>query len=275
MTARILDTGTSELLCSIDQGVATLTLNRPEKRNALSDNLTPALRAMLLDLDVNPEVRCLVITGAGKSFCSGGDLSGLGDAESFSESRMSESDRVEQLKERQRTLTCRLYYFSKPTIAAISGPAAGAGLCIALACDLRLASTGSFLTTGYSKIGLCGDYGGTWLLPRLVGPAIAKELYFSSRRVTAEEALRIGLINELVPDEGFGVRIKEYALSIARGSPIAIKLIKENINKGFVDNLEDSLDREAANLMTCARTDDHREAVRAFIDKREPIFEGR
>ena len=274
MAPRIIETGTSELLCSIEGGVATLTLNRPEKRNALSENLTPALRTMLIDLDLDSEVRCLVVTGAGKSFCSGGDVSGLGDAESFSESKMSETDRIDQLKERQRTLTCRLYNFSKPTIAAISGPAAGAGLCIALACDLRIASTTSFMTTGYSRIGLSGDYGGTWLLPRLIGPAIAKELYFSSRRVTAAEALRIGLINEMVPDQEFGARIKEYALSIAHGSPIAIKLIKENINAGFGDNLEDSLDREAINLMTCARTDDHREAVRAFIEKREPAFVG-
>ena len=203
MTEKI-DTGTEELLGALDGHVATLTLNRPEKRNALSDDLTPALRQMLLDLDTDPRVRCLVITGAGEAFCAGGDVSGMGSGRSGSAPapdapRPSLDDAIRTLKHKQETLSLRLQEFSKPTIAALPGPAAGAGLSIALGCDLRIAADTAFVTTAFANIGLSGDYGCSWQLTQLVGTAKAKELFFTSRRVAAAEGLELGLFNEVVP----------------------------------------------------------------------------
>jgi enoyl-CoA hydratase/carnithine racemase len=195
-----IDTGTDELLCSLEGHVATITLNRPEKRNALSDNLTPALRQTLLDLDAHPAVRCVVITGAGTAFCAGGDVSGMGENRSRSADPDSRRPRLEDairtLKHKQETLTVRLHELSKPTIAALPGPAAGAGLSIALACDLRIAADTAFVTTAFANIGLSGDYGCSWLLSRLVGVSRAKELFYTARRVSAEEAMALGIFNE-------------------------------------------------------------------------------
>ena len=172
-----IDTGTDELLCSINQRVATITLNRPEKRNALSDNLTPALRQVLLDLETNNDVGCIVITGAGNAFCAGGDIGGMADnASKEPRPQLTMQERVRTLIHKQETLTMRLFNHAKPTIAALPGVAAGAGFCIALACDMRIAAESTFVTTAYRNIGFSGDYGGSWLLNQLVGPAKAKEL---------------------------------------------------------------------------------------------------
>ena len=175
-----IDTGTQELLCTVDDGIATITLNRPEKRNALSDVLTPALRETLLVLDRDDAVRCIIVTGAGTSFCAGGDISGMGGTTS---ARRSRDNAIRELIRREETLTLRLYDLATPTIAALPGPAAGAGLSIALACDFRIGAEGAFIKTAFANIGLPGDYGGSWLLTRLVGPAKAKALYFMSPRV--------------------------------------------------------------------------------------------
>ena len=171
-----LNTGTDELLCNIDHRVATITLNRPEKRNALSDNLTPALRQTLLALETRNDVGCIVITGAGSAFCAGGDVGGMSDnnaqaANTPRTERPTMDNKVRALIHKQETLTLRLFDHAKPTIAALPGVAAGAGMCIALACDIRIAAASSFVTTAYRNIGFSGDYGGSWLLNQLVGPA--------------------------------------------------------------------------------------------------------
>ena len=205
--AETLDTGTEELLCALKNRVATITLNRPEKRNALSDNLTPALRSMLLHLDTRSDVGCVVITGAGTAFCAGGDVSGMGSnrsdaqlsnpvAESAPPSR---EDQIRELQVKQATLTLRLHELSKPTIVALPGAAAGAGLSIALACDIRIAAESAFITTAFRNVGLSGDYGCSWFMTRLAGPAMAKELFLSSRRVSATECVSLGLVNRVVP----------------------------------------------------------------------------
>ena len=194
-----IDTGTDELLCAIDQRVATITLNRPEKRNALSDNLTPALRQTLLDLETNNDVGCIVITGTGNAFCAGGDIGGMaGNRSEEPGPRPTMQNRIRTLIHKQETLSMRLFNHAKPTIAALPGVAAGAGFCIALACDIRIAAASTFVTTAYRNIGFSGDYGGSWLLNQLVGPAKTKELFFTGRRVQSDEAFALGIFNQVV-----------------------------------------------------------------------------
>ena len=270
-----IDTGMDQLLAMIDGGVATVTLNRPDKRNALSDQLTPALRALLLRFDEDLDVRVVVLTGAGKAFCAGGDVSGMGAGRGTpAPSKRTFQDGVRELQRKQETLTLRLYELSKPTIAALPGPAAGAGCSIALACDLRLGAESAFITTAFSNIGLSGDYGASWLLPQLVGVSKAKELFFTSRRVGAAEALALGIFNEVVPDDRLAARTEELARSIASGPPIALRYMKENLNRAADADLRTCLAMEADRMSRSAQTEDHREAVAAFLAKRPPQFKG-
>ena len=271
-----MDTGTEELLCSLDERVALITLNRPERKNALSDNLTPALRQTLFELNTNQEVGCIVITGAGNAFCAGGDVSGMGDRSNTETKKKSPTvqDRVSTLQHKQETLTLRLFEHAKPTIAALPGPAVGAGMCIALACDIRLGAESAFIGTGYRNVGFSGDYGGSWLLTKLVGLAKAKELFFTGRRVQSDECLELGLFNQVVPDDQLQKATMELAKQIASGPPIAIGYMKENINKALELDLRGALAQEADRLMRCAETNDHKEAVRAFMEKRDPVFNG-
>ena len=277
-SVRQVETGTDELLCCIDEGVATVTLNRPEKRNALSDTLTPALRQILLVLEADSTVRCIVLTGAGTAFCAGGDVSGMGPSRGTSEAQASprtDEERIRELQHRQETLTLRLHELAKPTIAALPGPAAGAGFAIALACDMRVAAQEAFVTTAYGNIGLSGDYGASWLLTQLVGISKAKELFFTSARVDADTCLALGIVNAVVPRAGLESHVKALAETIANGPPVAIRYMKENLNRAVDNDLRHCLAHEADRLVRTAKTEDHREAVRAFIDKRPPRFEGR
>src|SRR5882724_7120345 len=185
MTTSQIDTGTTELLCTIRDRVAIITLNRPEVRNALSDQLTPALRTMIRTCGENPEVGALLITGAGTAFCAGGDVKGMGANRDPKRLAMPFDDKVADLQERQRLLTGALVSVRKPTIAALPGAAAGAGLAIAMACDIRIAAQSAFVSTGYLRVALSGDYGIAWLLTRLVGTSRARELMFTAEKVDA------------------------------------------------------------------------------------------
>src|ERR1700721_3157669 len=198
MPKRSIDTGTDELLCEIDGRVATITLNRPEARNALSDHLTPALRRMIRQCGDDADVGSILITGAGNAFCAGGDVKGMGNGIARAEVPL--QDRVADLRTKQRTLTGALVAVRKPTIAALPGPAAGAGMAIALACDLRIAGESAIMSTGYARIGLTGDYGIAWMLTRLVGTSRARELMFLSERIDARRCETLGLVNRVVPD---------------------------------------------------------------------------
>ena len=190
-----VDNGTDQLLCTVADHVATVSFNRPDKRNALDDIVTPALREILLVLEADPDVRVIVPTGVGKAFCAGGDVKGMGGG---APDDRSVEDKIRTLQHRQQTLTLRLHELPKPTIAALPGAAAGAGMSIALACDIRIGATSAFYATGMAAIGFSGDYGGSWQLTQIVGPAKAKEIYFTGRRIHAEEALALGLLNEVV-----------------------------------------------------------------------------
>ena len=272
-----IETGTEELLCRLEDRVAIITLNRPKKKNALSDYLTPALRQTLLDLETKREVGCILITGSGDAFCAGGDIGGMGGNASKDEEvseRPTAEERVRALIHKQETLTLRLADHAKPTIAALPGVAAGAGLCIALACDIRVACRSAFVTTAYRNIGFSGDYGGSWLLTQLVGPSKAKELFFTGRRVQSDEALALGIFNNVFEDASFENEALAMAKQIASGPPIAIAFMKEHINRAVTGDLRSNLAMEADRLIRCAATSDHKEAVKAFMEKRTPVFTG-
>jgi enoyl-CoA hydratase/carnithine racemase len=271
-----LETGTDELLASLEDGVATLTLNRPEARNALSDTLSPALRRIFARLPDIPEVRCVVVTGTGTAFCAGGDVKGMGGQQTPRADRpTTRAGVVADLTERQRALTGALYALPQPTIAALPGPAAGAGFSIALACDLRVAAETAFVTTGFANVGLAGDYGASFFLPQLVGQAKARELFFTADRIDAATCLELGIFNRVVPAEKLMSETMELARRLAAGPSVAYRLMKQNLDRALREDLDTCLAGEAEATVASAGTEDHRDAVRAFVEKRKPSFRGR
>ena len=267
-----INTGTKQLLAQIDQNVGIITLNRPESRNALSDELTPALRTTIKEFDTNREVRSLLITGAGKAFCAGGDVKSM--SQGGIGPKLSREEAIEDLQKKQLTLTGALYNFTKPSIAALPGPAAGAGLAIALACDIRYVSRNAFAIAGYGRIALSGDYGITWLLSKTVGLSKAKELMFTNDKISAEEGLRIGLFNKIIGEKKLYESTFDTAKNMAQFSPLALSLMKNNLNNSNEINFIEALDKEAACLIDTARSNDHKEGVKAFMEKRNPNFKG-
>jgi 2-(1,2-epoxy-1,2-dihydrophenyl)acetyl-CoA isomerase len=265
-----VDTGTGELLCEIRDGVALITLNRPEARNALSDQLTPALRRMIRQCGDDSNVGALLITGAGTAFCAGGDVKGMGSNAAKPETPIDE--RIADLRMKQRTLTGALVGLRKPTIAALPGPAAGAGLALALACDIRIAAESAVMTTGYARIALTGDYGIAWLLTRLVGTSRARELMFLSERIDARRCETLGLVNRVVADAELRDVAFALARSLAEGPMQAYAGMKDNLDHALTADLLDSMDQEAEYMVRSSRTTDHKEAVRAFIGKRKAVF---
>jgi 2-(1,2-epoxy-1,2-dihydrophenyl)acetyl-CoA isomerase len=253
----------------LEDGVLTLTLSRPEKLNALSSEMNAAALAALREAAQRDDVGAVVITGAGRAFCAGGDVSRMAAA-----GESTYEQRVDELR-RGQELSWMLHNLPKPTLAAVNGHAMGAGLGIALSCDLRLASSAARFGTAYSRVGFGGDYGVTWQLTRLVGPAKAKELLFLADILDASEALRLGLVNRVVEAESFGTAARELAARLARGPRVSYRWMKENINLAVTADFRTLLDREAMTHLRCGETEDHKEGVRAFLEKREPVFRGR
>lgn len=279
-----LDTGTPQLLATLDAGVAWVTLNRPEARNALSDELSPALRKLLARFREDAQVRCVVLTGAGSAFCAGGDVKGMGGGAArpaqpgrapAGRAARSVDAAIADLTERQLTLTGALYDLPVPTIAALPGPAAGAGLSIALACDLRIAAESAFITTGFANVGLSGDYGASFFLTQLIGTARARELFFSAERVDAATCERLGIFNRVVAADRLHADTRELARRLAAGPAVAFRYMKANLDRALREDLGNCLAGEAEGTVRSAQTDDHREAVRAFVEKRAPRFRGR
>jgi 2-(1,2-epoxy-1,2-dihydrophenyl)acetyl-CoA isomerase len=255
-----LHSDTDDLLASVADGVLTLTLNRPAARNALSRAMLDALARLLAEAEADPAIGAIVITGAGGAFCAGGDVKGM----------------AHRQRRNQRAVAGRLHTMPKPTIAAIPGAAAGAGLSIALACDLRVMAEPAFMTTAFARVGFSGDYGGTYFLTKLVGAAKAREMYFLSDRVDAAEALRLGLASRVVPAEALAAEAQALAARLAAGPRVALAYMKENLNRAFSGgDMDDCLDLEATHHVHCGLTDDHKDAAKAFVEKRPPVFRGR
>ena len=275
MSARKIDTGTQDLLADLDHGVLTLTLNRPDARNAMSRAMNDALAAQLASAELDPEVKCIVLTGAGKGFCAGGDVKGMAASGDGTVGSNTIDAAIHRQRVNQRATAGKLFSMPKPTIAALPGAAAGAGFSLALACDQRIMSTSAILTTAFAKVGFSGDYGGTYFLTQLVGSAKARELYYLSERVSAEEALRLGLANWICAPEALADKTREIALRLASGPTVAYRYMKENLNRAMAGDVDDCLDLEATHHVHCGQTEDHREAAKAFVEKREPVFKGR
>jgi 2-(1,2-epoxy-1,2-dihydrophenyl)acetyl-CoA isomerase len=269
---------TDHLLSELRNGVLTLTMNRPEKLNAMSNEMMPAMLEELTRASADPQVRAVVLTGAGRGFCAGGDVGGMNQANTQAQTGAAPPPSLEESVSRLRRseqASALLYEMPKVTIAAVNGPAAGAGLSLAMACDVRIASDVARFGTAFAKVGFSGDFGGTYLLTRLVGSAKARELYFMADVFDAQEALRIGLVNRVVPAASFKEEVEKLAMRIAAGPQIAYSYMKANLNAALNSNLAAILDREALGQSLTGRTQDHREAAKAFVEKREPKFQGR
>lgn len=275
MSSGVIDTGTDHLLANLTGGILTLTFNRPEARNALSSELLQGLGSQLADGEINPEVRCVVITGTGAAFCAGGDVKAMSETNSNG-AKSTLDTLIQRQRLNQRATSGRLYKMPKPTLAVLPGPAAGAGLSIALACDLRIMSSTAFMTTAFAKVGFAGDYGGSLFMSQLVGTAKARELYFLSDRISAKEAEDLGLTNWVVEPDALQESAAGIAQKLANGPTVAYSYMKENLARALTSaDVHDCLDLEASHHIHCGGTDDHKNAVEAFIEKRAPVFEGR
>lgn len=261
--------GTPDVLSALKEGVMTITLNRPRAGNALNTALLEALRREVIYAETNPDVRCVIVTGAGNAFCAGGDIRN-NDIRPQNTGQIDE--RIAWMRTIQRDTTGRLYAMPKPTLAVINGPAAGAGLSLALACDLRLMSSAAFLLTAFATVGLPGDMGAAYFLTRLVGSGRARELMLLPERVSAEQALDAGLVNWCCPSDELGERSTEIARKLAAGPQETYACMKDNLNRAVADSLNDCLNIEAAHQIRCMMADDCHEGVAAFLEGRAPHF---
>jgi len=263
-------TETKDLRFEIADRVATLTLDRPDKLNALSEPMIEAAIAHLERCVTDPDVGAVLVTGAGRAFCAGGDVSAMsagGSGRTF-----------EEHVDHQRAgheLSRLLAEMPKVTIAAVNGAAVGAGLGIALSCDLVFASDRARFGTAFARVGFGGDYGTTWQLTRRVGPAKAKELFFLADIIPADEAARLGLVNRVFPHDVFETEVRAVARRIAHGPLVSYRYMKENVNLALTSDCRTLLDRESVTHLRCGQTADHKEGVAAFLEKREPRFKGR
>ena len=261
-----------ELLEELKDKVAVLTLNRPDRLNAMSPPMLDALLEALPRLAADPEIGVVVLTGAGRGFCAGGDVKAMAEGRESAGTTLEE--KAQGLRSRME-VSRWLHEMPKPTIAMVRGAAAGAGLSLALACDLRVAGDSARFATAFARVGYSGDFGGSWFLTQLVGTAKARELYLTADIVDAQQALALGIVNRVVPDVRLEDETMALAARLARGPRIAYRYMKRNFNAAESGTLKDLLDLEAWHHTRCGMTEDHREAAKAFVEKREPVFRGR
>lgn len=261
------------------EGVRTITLDRPERLNALTSAMMDDLRRVLVDAARDPGVRCVVLTGAGRGFCAGFDLAGGSEPDDLARKWADdplwwEPEQVAARMAEDGQVAVLLHRMPKPTIAAIHGPAAGTGLVLAAACDLRIASETAVLKTAFASAGRCGDPGGSYLLTQLVGPARARELYLLDEKIDARAALAMGLVSRVVPDDTLEAETRAIALNFARGPALAYAGIKRNLNAAETGSLEETMALEGVTNARASLSHDGKEAGRAFMEKREPRFRG-
>jgi enoyl-CoA hydratase/carnithine racemase len=272
-----------ETLYRVADRVATITLNRPDKLNAWTAVMEREVRAAMREAEQDENIRVIVLTGAGRGFCAGADMSLLS---TVAEKGLDEARRAQAVQpasggsEGTRKNFERKYsYFAaitKPVIAAINGPAVGLGLVIALYCDLRLASDAARFGTAFARRGLIAEYGMAWMLPRLVGHANALDMLFSARMIDAAEALRMGLANQIYPQDSFRERVQQYAVELASTvSPRSLRVIKAQVYEGMFETLAESFERSEREMLASLQSEDFKEGVAHFIEKRAPVFTGR
>lgn len=263
-----------DLIVEVKNKVGILTMNRPDKLNAFTMEMNQDAQQALRDFSFDPEVGCVVVTGAGRGFCAGGDVSAMHAGREIGGQESTLEQKVDLLRQGQE-FSWLLHKIDKPTLAVVNGPAAGAGLGLALSCDMRFASDQARLGTAYARVGYGGDYGTTWQLTRLVGPAKAKELFFTAEMLDAAEALRIGLINRVYPHDDLWEASLAVAEKVAAGPLVSFRYMKANVNLAVHSDFRTILEREAETHLRCGETEDHVEGVAAFMEKREPVFKGR
>jgi 2-(1,2-epoxy-1,2-dihydrophenyl)acetyl-CoA isomerase len=270
------------LLKQLDAGVLILTLNRPEQLNALTWELMRLLQEALEQASADPAVRVVVLAGSGRGFCSGGDIRSREQLDPEDPISVSCSGdpvwksyemRVSQVM-RLSASPLLLHTMPKPTIAMVHGPAAGAGLCLAAACDFRIAADSAIFTTAFANAARSGDFGGSYLLPRLIGAAKTRELYLLSEKINAQEALRIGLVNRVIPKHCFASEALSLATRLARGPAAAYRYIKRNLNAAETMTLSQVMELETHHMLRCSETEDAKELLNATREGREPVFRG-
>jgi 2-(1,2-epoxy-1,2-dihydrophenyl)acetyl-CoA isomerase len=262
----------SDLLETVKDGVVVLTLNRPDRLNAMSPAMLDAMLEALPRLADDSAVGVVVLTGAGRGFCAGGDVKAMAEGREFGGDTL--EDKASALRACME-VSRWLHEMPKPTIAMVRGAAAGAGLSLAMACDMRIAGDSARFAPAFARVGYSGDFGGSWFLTQLVGTAKARELYYTAEILGADQALALGLVNRVVPDAALEDETMALARRMAAGPRVALRYMKRNMNAAEAGTLKDLLDLEAWHHTRCGMTEDHREAARAFVDKREPVFRGR
>lgn len=266
---------TSEVLYEVADHVATITLNAPERMNTISGPMLEALSARLLEADRDPEARCIVLTGAGRAFCAGLDMQAQMGAAKGALGGLGGGQGVPGEFELRDAPPVVLHNLDTPTVCALNGGAAGYGLDVALGCDIRVAAESAKLNPGFAKRGILPESGGTWLLPRMVGYAKAAEIAFTGRTLMAKEARELGLVNRVVPDSDLAGSARELAAEIAANAPLAVRAIKRMMRAAETETFEQNVHHVFLQLLPLLRTDDFREGVTAFMEKRSPNFTGR
>ena len=264
-------------------GVALITLNRPDSLNAMGGDLMPLLAEHLRDCATDSNVRCVVLTGAGRAFCAGGDVKGMaarrdilgggnGDQPSSPSALLARS--VQGLRQSQRDTSYMLHTMPKVTIAMVNGHAVGAGLSLALSCDIRIASDRAKFATAFRNVGFSGDFGGSYFMTKMAGTETARYLYYTGETVEADRALELGLCSKVVSHDDLEAETMKVAEHIASGPTLAYARMKENLNRAETADLMTALDAEALNMTLSGQTTDHLEAAKAFVEKRQPVFKG-
>jgi len=264
-----------EVLYEVADHIATITLNAPGRMNTISAAMLDQLSERLLQADRDPDVRCIVLTGAGKAFCAGLDMAAQMRAAKGSLGGLDSGGGIPGEIDLRFTPPTVLHNLDTPTICALNGGAAGYGLDIALGCDMRVAAQSAKLNPGFAKRGIVPESGGTWLLPRMVGYAKAAEITFTGRTLTADESLGLGLVNHVVPNEQFHDAVRELAGEIAANAPLAVRAIKRMMRAAETETFEQNVHHVFLQLLPLLRTDDFREGVAAYMEKRPPKFTGK
>jgi 2-(1,2-epoxy-1,2-dihydrophenyl)acetyl-CoA isomerase len=249
--------------------VTTLMMNRPDRLNALNNDLSNAINEALIRIASDSSIHVVVLTGAGRAFCAGGDLGAIGKGR-----ESGDSAELAPLLRSGMQAVLNIRTMPQPVIAAVNGPAAGAGMNLALACDIRLAVDGAVFGQNFAKVGLFPDYGGTYFLPQLVGPSVAAEMFYLGEMIDAQSAHRLGIINHLFPADKFEAAVAAFAAKIADGPQIAIRMVKQSIFAREKDALMEALEREVQAQLKCFHSHDCFEGIRAFMEKRQPKFQG-